>query len=305
MNLAKDLLYSLRMARLLPKGHIVVSNTFWFPAFASFYPKDIGAVAVHVARMPKGQLALYDRVSRLQAVSQAVRQEIIAQRPALAPKVRVFPYPVDTHAFRPQRFRRDVNRPPVILYTGRLHPEKGLDLLIDAFTLLTTHGQSASLRIVGPWRIEDGGGGISYLESLKARAAGSAVEFLDPIYDRETLAKVYQKADLYCYPSLAERGETFGVAPLEAMATGLVPVVSDLACFRDFIEHGVTGCVSDHRSPDAPALLARTLAELIVSPDTRAAMGERAMRRAHALSYENVADLYLADFAEMALHERN
>jgi glycogen synthase len=39
---------------------------------------------------------------------------------------------------------------------------------------------------------------------------------------------------------VAETGEAFGVAPIEAMAYGCAPLVSNLACFRDFIEDGVT-----------------------------------------------------------------
>jgi glycosyltransferase involved in cell wall biosynthesis len=113
------------------------------------------------------------------------------------------------------------------------------------------------------------------------------------------LAAVYHKADLFCYPSLAERGETFGVAPLEAMATGLVPVVSDLACFRDFLAAGVNGVVFDHRAPDAARRLAGALDGLLADPAARREMGTRAAERAAAYSLPRVADLYLADFAEM------
>jgi glycosyltransferase involved in cell wall biosynthesis len=284
---------------LLPRAQVVVTNTFWLPALAAFCGSRAGAVAVHVARMPKGQLALYDRVARLQAVSEAVRKEIIAQRPSLANKVRVFPYPVDTRIFKPPAWPRPRGRPGLVLYTGRIHPEKGIDLLIDAFALLGKQDLSARLRIIGPWRVEDGGGGASYLEGLKGKARGLPVEFGEPIYDRAELAAVYQDADVYCYPSLAEKGETFGVAPLEAMATGLAPIVSDLACFRDFIADGITGCVFDHRVPDAAGRLAHNLLGLLVNATLRAEMGERAMERAGALSYANVADLYLDDFAEI------
>jgi glycosyltransferase involved in cell wall biosynthesis len=298
-NLLKDLAYSLRMAGLLPQADILVTNTFWLPALATFWGPATGRVAVHVARMPKGQLALYDRTSRLQAVSQAVREEILIQRPHLAGKVRVFPYPVDTRIFTPPIQPRATANPSVILYTGRIHPEKGLDLLLDAFALVDQRKTPARLRIVGPWRVEHGGGGESFLAMLKKKAQALPVEFGEAIYDRRQLAEVYREADLYCYPSLAEKGETFGVAPLEAMATGLVPVVSNLACFRDFIADGVNGCIFDHRTPDAARRLTQSLQSLLTEPRSRARMGESAATRAASLSYAKVADLYLADFAEM------
>jgi glycosyltransferase involved in cell wall biosynthesis len=46
---------------------------------------------------------------------------------------------------------------------------------------------------------------------------------------------------MFVYPCLAEQGETFGLAPLEAVACGAVPIVSDLSCFGDFITPGVNG----------------------------------------------------------------
>ncbi len=257
VNLWRDFVYSVLMAGLLPRADIVVTNTFWLPALLSLRRTPLsGRIAVHVARVPKGQLRLYDRVDRLQAVSRAVREEIVAQRPWLAKKVRIFPYPVDAAVFSPapspplssvadlpalQSSVADLPAatriPPVVLYTGRIHPEKGVHLLLEAFQQLKQKQLAVRLRVVGPWRVEEGGGGAEYLARLKRQAEGLPVEFLEPVYDRTELAAIYRAADVYCYPSLAEKGETFGVAPLEAMATGLPPVVSDLACFRDFITH--------------------------------------------------------------------
>ncbi len=298
VNLARDFIHSLRMAALLPPADILVSNTFWLPVLAAFVDPSRGRLAVHVARMPKGQMALYERARRLQAVSRAVRDAIVEQRPRLAARVRVLPNPIDTDTFSPPARPRPLDRPPVILYAGRIHPEKGICLLVEAFRRLSPrHG--ARLRIVGPWRPEQGGGGLEYLADLKRRAAGAAVEFQEPVFDRRALAALYHEADLFCYPSVAERGETFGVAPLEAMATGLVPVVSNLACFRDFIRPGETARVFDHRAENAVDQLSQSLADLLANPAARQQAGTKAVATAAAFSYPRIADLYLADFAEM------
>jgi glycosyltransferase involved in cell wall biosynthesis len=299
VNLWRDFVYSVHMASLLPRADVVVTNTFWLPALLSLRPdRETGRVAVHVARVPKGQLPLYDRVDRLQAVSQAVRDEIVTQRPWLARKVRIFPYPVDAAVFTPAAVP-SVRNPPVVLYTGRLHPEKGVHLLLEAFQQLRQTQSAVRLRVVGPWRVEEGGGGAEYLARLKRQAEGLPVEFLEPVYDRSELAAIYRTADVYCYPSLAEKGETFGVAPLEAMATGLPPVVSDLACFRDFITHEDTGLVFDHRAADAATRLADNLGRLLADAGRRTALGTRAAARAATLTYDAVATLYLEDFAAL------
>ena len=67
---------------------------------------------------------------------------------------------------------------------------------------------------------------------------------------------MYQ-CDIYCYPSLADKGETFGVAPLEAMALGIPTIVSDLDCFKDFITDRVSGLIFDHRADDAVEQLSK------------------------------------------------
>jgi glycosyltransferase involved in cell wall biosynthesis len=297
VNLVMDLAHALRMAGLLPPGDVVVTNTFWLPALLSVWNPRAGRVAVHVQRVPKGQLFLYDRVHRLQAVSAAIRDEIVRQRPGLAARVRLFPNPVDTRAFTPPSAPRSGGR--CILYTGRIHPEKGLPLLVEAARELASEFTGVRLRLVGPWRVEQGGGGEEFVQSLRRQAEGLAVEFGEPVFDRAALAALYRAADYYCYPSVAERGEASPVAPAEAMATALAPVVSALPQFRDTVQDGVTGLVFDHRGPAAAHYLAAALRRLLTDVGLYAALGAAAARHAAGLSYERVADLYLADFAEI------
>ena len=54
-----------------------------------------------------------------------------------------------------------------------------------------------------------------------------------------------------------------------------------------------------NRASDAAERLARSLESLVAGPARRQEMGDEAARKAASLSYECVADLYLADFAEM------
>ena len=103
--------------------------------------------------------------------------------------------------------------------------------------------------IVGPAEEKLGGGGESYLASLKhsAKRANNRVTFAGPIFDAVELEQTFRGAKLFVYPSLAERGESFGLAPLEAMTHGCAVLVSKLECFGDFIRDGETGFVFDHR----------------------------------------------------------
>jgi alpha-1,6-mannosyltransferase len=99
----------------------------------------------------------------------------------------------------------------IVLYAGRLAPEKNLDLLIDTFALLVKRGA---------YKLVVAGDGIER-ERLEARAEAEfpgKARFLGYIGDRKELARIYASADVFVHPNPAE---PFGIAPLEAMASGL------------------------------------------------------------------------------------
>lgn len=299
LDLLKDFAYAARTTRLLPSADIVVINDFWLPVLAHRLRPDAGQIVINVNRFPKRQFFLYSGAARLAAASTSIRDAIVEQCPSLATRVRVFPNPTDTDVFfppTPSRLNRDDK---TILYVGRIHPEKGIDLLIDAFALIAKEFSNARLQIVGPWKEAQGGGGSSYFRALQSKGSGMNVQLLDPVFEPARLAEVYRKADLFCYPSVAEKGESFGVAPLEAMATGLVPVVSDLKCFRDFIDEGQTGYYFDHRGTDAAQKLAGVLRAALLNWERTSQMSTVAIRRASNFSYDRIGSLYLEDFEEL------
>jgi glycosyltransferase involved in cell wall biosynthesis len=277
-----DLLYSLRALRVLPPADILITNTFWLPILAGMRHQQLGRILVDVQRMPKGQMRFYHRAACLRANSSAVEQAIAREAPHLAGLVRTIPNPLP---FLPPPLAA-AEREPVILYCGRLHPEKGIALLIEAFLLACGRGLNGwTLRLVGPADTAAGGGGLGWLKDLLAvsQAGGLPIEWLGPIYGEQELLQQYRQAALFAYPSLAEQGETFGLAPLEAMACGVVPIVSDLACFRDFITPGLNGLVFNHRAADPAVHLAQEILALAGDPERRAALAEAALavRQSH------------------------
>lgn len=295
-DLIKDLYFSLRMMVHIPTADIVVTNTFWMPILLRTFRRRSSKIVVNVARMPKGQMRWYRNADRLVAVSNAIKDEIVAQCPLVNSIVRIIPNPIDTKVFTPSDSPRNYQGILTILYAGRVHPEKGVHLLLEAFRQLYGTMSNVRLRILGPVEVPQGGGGLEYLYKLKSLAAGYPVEFSPPTFVKLELAKAYQEAHVFCYPSLAEKGESFGLAPLEAMATGLVPVVSDLACFRDFVVADTSGLVFDHRASNAAPLLSLALKKLLENPSQTSRMGKIAAQQALLFSRERVADQYLKDF---------
>jgi glycosyltransferase involved in cell wall biosynthesis/acetyltransferase-like isoleucine patch superfamily enzyme len=300
-NLAKDFLYSARRLRELPRADILVTNVFWLPAIASRLKTSAGHVVMNVQRQPRGQYWMYSRVSRLAAVSQAIRDAILLENPRLAERTVVFPNPVNIDVFKPSSKERWSGSGQTILYTGRIHPEKGIHVLVEAFRRVHQHRPFMRLRVTGASQIQRGGGGPDYVRKLQAAAEGLPVEFCEPVYDRAKLAAMISDADYYTYPTLAEKGEALPVAPLEAMATGLAPVVSDIPQFRDYLVHGENGLVFNHAAPDPAEELAAALRRLIDNPAESRAMGDRAAAKARSFGFSSVADLYLKDFEEIVV----
>ena len=298
-DLVKDFFYAAGATGRLPVGDVLVTNDFWLPVLAARFRRGAGRVVINANRFPKGQFRLYQSAARIAAASVAVRNAIVSECPALADRTRVLPNPIDTRLLTPAKERRAADKNKILLFVGRLHPEKGVHVLIEAFARVRQRHPDWRLRLVGPVEKKSGGGGEEYQQRLEKLAAGLPVEFTGPVFDAGKLAELYRQADLFCYPSLAEKGESFGVAPLESMACGVPPVVSELECFQDFLADRETGWVFNHRAENPAGALANKLIEVMNAPEQIAIAGQKAGEVAKRFSYAAVAEQYLADFSSL------
>jgi glycosyltransferase involved in cell wall biosynthesis len=291
-----DLFYTLKAVRKISnKTDIIISNTFWLPIILSSNQKK--KCMIDVARMPKGQMKFYTKNARLRAnsshLASAIKEEIDVK---YVDKVVMIP---NTLPFKNSNTIDFSKKEKIILYTGRIHPEKGLDILIKSFASLDT--KEWQLFIVGPYSIETGGGGRTYLSELKQLAQNSNVVFLEPIFDIDKLSEMYLKASIFVYPSVAEQGETFGVSPLEAMSSGCATIVSNLDCFKDFLIHGKNGLCFDHRSGKRVEILSHYLKDLINNPKFIKELAIAALKVNDTHSNEKLATDFLNEFESMKI----
>lgn len=292
LNLLLDFIWGLRVTRALPVADIVITNTVALPVWLRRLKPSAGRVVAAIARMPKGQIRFYGGVDLLLSLSPALTARIIADRPTLAARIAPFPLPIDWSALAAaasQHKAHITSRPLNIGYIGRLNPEKGIELLLSAAELLQARDDlpAWTLQLIGPVAIPSGGGGERWLDGLRLRlspALAQRLEVLPPEFDPAKLALHYGALNIFCYPSLAEQGETFGVAVAEAMAAGAAPVVSGLACFHELVHDGDTGLLFAHTAPDAAQRLADTLARLLLDGALRRDLAIRA--QAHARRYD-------------------
>lgn len=301
-NLLLDGLWGLRLLRHLPPADITACNTVSLPVHLPVLRPAAGRVVVVLGRMPKGQIRFYRRTARLVATSKAVAARVAQECRPLAERTRILPNPIDweLHA-RAAAQRGD---PVTIGYVGRLHPEKGLELLLRAAVRLAADPGLPAWRLVlrGPADVRRGGGGDAYLRRLHDEfdaRLGTRIAWAPPVFEEAALARCYSELDVFCYPSLAAQGEGLSVAPLEAMAAGAVPVLSRLDCYDDVLRDGRNGFAFDHTGPDADARLAAVLARLVGDGALRRSASAEAQAEARRFDYGVVAKALLEDFVQL------
>ena len=292
-----ELLYCRRVRAALPPADIVVTNSVLMPLLLR--DRGFGRLVVRVERPPKGQLRFYRHAALLQTVSQDMRERILRQAPEFAERVSVVGLPLDGALAPCPADSLEPPRDSSIVFVGRLHPEKGVDRLIEGFlAALPALGDAWRLLLVGPHEGRAGGGGAAWLQHLRSLAApaGGRIVFAGPVFDPGELAAILRRSSVFAYPSLADQGEALGLAPLEAMGQGVVPVVSALPCFREYLADGVNGLVARQDDGGGAQRLAQAFARLATTPDLVASLRRAALVTAQRYAATTVAERHLADY---------
>jgi glycosyltransferase involved in cell wall biosynthesis len=231
--------------------------------------------------------AFHSRARLTFCPSTATRRQLLAA--GFHDRIRLWPRGVDAGRFSPQH-RSDRMRTQLaggtdhlLLYVGRLAPEKRLDVLLSAWTRVHhALGAKVALAIVG-----DG----PQAQELRARAPGN-VTFTGYLEGTD-LAAAYAAADLFVFPSDTE---TFGNVVLEALASGLPVIGPHQGGILDIVESGRTGQLVP--PGDAAAFAAAVLA-LLEARGVRLRMAAAARNEAVRRGWDAVLDDVLATYASV------
>lgn len=295
LEIFKDFFYSLAFWLKLKKTDIVLLNTFWSPFLARFFKRKYRKSIYGVHRFPKQQFFLYRGIDEFICVSTVVANAVKNRFPYLASHVSIINNPIKTEVFNSNGYKNS-NGIYTILYAGRIHPEKGLDILVSAFHSIRGEGYVCRLVLVGAIDETKGGGGDGYVAQL--RELDNRIELMDPVYDPKKLATIMKSADCFVYPSVAMHGEACPVAPLEAMACGLPTIVSDLQCFLDYGKPNENLLVFK-RGDCAVMELATQIKRLMTNSVLSSALGQEASKTAKRFSTEHIAAEYMQCFARL------
>ena len=168
----------------------------------------------------------------------------------------------------------------LLLYVGRLAPEKNLPLLIDTLEVLQREGGT-------PYHLILVGDGVRRSEFLAQAAARTPnrVTWLGHVRDRSELARIYANCDVFLHPNPRE---PFGIAPLEAMASGLPVVVPDSGGVTTYADSTNAWVV-----PPSANSFARAVMEAATNAALRDQKAGRALETAFNLRWDRVADSFL------------
>jgi glycosyltransferase involved in cell wall biosynthesis len=221
---------------------------------------------------------MWRRADRVVAVCESLGNEIRRASPGL--RYAVIPDGVDLTRFRPTLRRRSSTRVRCLAVASLLERE-GIGDLIRAIGMLDRDR----------CELEIAGAGSDEL-SLRQLAAGLGISdrvFFSGTPDRDTLARRYRESDIF---TLTSQADSTGDVLVQALASGLPIVATNVGPIPEMVEHGENGLLVPAGDP---AALASAIRHLVDHPELRARMGRQNRANAEArLSWERIVIRYLS-----------
>jgi glycosyltransferase involved in cell wall biosynthesis len=199
-------------------------------------------------------------------------------------KIYIVPYGMESSLFVQEKKNRAYSRNAFeILFVGQLTQRKGISYLLKAYQII--QGPNTTLTLVG-----------NFFKERKPLEAFSYLFKHIPHIPRASLAEIYQKADVFVFPTLADG---MPLVVIEAMASGL-PVIVTPNGPGDIVRDGIDGFIVPLRDVDA---IVEKLEHLRANPEARIEMGRNAQERAKLFTWENYTNAAMAAiFDDVEIH---
>ena len=218
---------------------------------------------------------------RMVAINEAIVTELnqagVAQK-----RIVVIPNGVETDKIEQKRAYR-IDDTVTLVSMGRLHPQKGFDVLLPALKRIIHDRPDVGWRL---WLLGDG----PLRSELEIMAHHLGIDQQVKFWGKVNNVPTYlSQADIFVLPS---RAEGMSNALLEAMAHGLPCVATQISGNVDLIQHGENGLLVP---PDNEAALAKAIIHIVDDAVTRQQVGTRARQTVETnYDIEKVAGMYIA-----------
>ncbi|MBP2303087.1 glycosyltransferase [Azospirillum picis] len=178
-----------------------------------------------------------------------------------------------------------------IIFAGIVMPYKGAHVLMQALALLQRDGIDFTCTFAGDTLSK---GFVDSIRQYSVRTGVADKVKFTGFLDRRGLAREFARHNVLVFPSQVD--ETFGIAPVEAMAAGLPVVTSATGGQPEVVHHGINGL---HFSKHSAEELAAALTKLSQTPELWRRMAEEARERSISLSINASVDVIEALMSEM------
>ncbi len=294
-----DLLFTVTEIGCLraPVPHVVMGRNPNIYAPLSVYPRwgqRLRLVRYRAVRWPMAYLTLRS-ADRVVFVSEAFRNQVLVQLRLPREKTRVV-----YHGLNPIFSGRgatevsspwpNVVRKPYLLAVSVIYPHKNYETLLDAFALVVNKKSELDLQLVIAGGASDRGVFLSLQKQAEGLRISDRVHFLGSV-EYERLPGLYRNALMFVFPS---RLESFGHPLVEAMASGVPIVASDIPVCREICQDAAL-----YFSADDASELAERIVTLIENQDLRRQLRERGLKRAQDFSWERTAAQMVEIFEEV------
>ncbi|MBN2025274.1 MAG: glycosyltransferase family 4 protein [Actinobacteria bacterium] len=252
---------------LIPSASMLALYFSRCATLATFHAaREGGSMGYRLAQPILRKLA--GRIDVKAVVSPAARDLVSRYFPG---DYRILPNGVDTARFSPEgpALQEWTGSGFNLVFVGRDEPRKGLDVLLQALPLVRASHPEVRLLVVGVEEPSSAQAGVVWLGRLADGLVPAA----------------YRSADIMISPALGM--ESFGIVLVEAMASGVPVMASDIPGYRAVLEDGVQGRLFP---PGDHLALADALNRLIDDGAAREAMAAAALDRAAMFSWENLVE---------------
>jgi glycosyltransferase involved in cell wall biosynthesis len=281
--------YALRVALDIRKHGCDIAHVYNFLQFATLIKRLNPTVRVilnmHGDLLTKVNFSnLNKRLRKIDLIiscSEFVTNPARAKFPQIASRCKTVPMGISLDVLSIRRSASaDEVRCRRLLYVGRISPEKGIHVLLDAFEMIIRRYPDATLIIAGAeWvlpreyladlcldrSVVEGFASFysdSYLQQLQRNLSPDAAKRVTfaGLVPHTDVPEYYANADIYINPSFYE---SFGMSIIEAMAAGLPVVATRVGAVPDLISHGQNGLLVDAASS---AAIADAVSSLFANP---------------------------------------
>jgi colanic acid/amylovoran biosynthesis glycosyltransferase len=248
-------------------------TAFWIQKFFGIdYSVTVHANDIFVPnKFEIGLPQIFSTASAIVAVSDFAANQLRDRFPATASRVHRVYNGIDFDSFR----RAQPSSPPLILSIGRLISKKGFDVLIDACALLQRTGHEFRCEIIGD-------GPRELQTRIDGHDLGKHVFLTGPKPQAEIIS-LLSTATVLALPCRVDADGAMDNLPtviMEAMASALPVVSTDVGGIAEMVRNGETGLLVRQNDPVATA---EAIARLITNAELAQSLGQRGRKRAEEL----------------------